>query len=536
MRGIRSLVVAVLVLTLGCGGKAAPPAAAPAARAEVPVEPAAPPLVVEDDALPEIPTTPQAAPAELLAAASIGEPVAWIGDLATYADAVRPGIGMMVTPSTILGQLAGFGADLSGIDLARPVRVLVLDPTLYHLPLVAVVGVANEAALRAAADQNHLTVIVHGGWAAIGDRGALRTAAPYALTTAVATAAPRPLTATIAMATVVTRFRPMLDAWIDAMLANAGPKVDPNTRDMMHQYLDVLGQLERIEISVTADRDRATFTTTLAPRTDGSVARFVAQQRPAVFTLVERLGAAAVIFGGRIDHTLLFAAMFDPWLKQTTATYGANVATVATTLFSQWVTVMNGEHAMAVSKPVTGMQVTGLWDTAAGPKVEALVLDYIDAIAGNYAAKVKPRRATYRGVRHTNVGIVIPALAAQLGSSSDPDLGDLYLAAPGKTFALAFGTDAPTTMRALIDAVVPPKGRKPAAVAPGLAAVLTAARARGDSYVVAVDVPGVRVMGDPSAPAAPVSREHTALTFGFGGGAIVMRMTVPPSQIAPLLP
>jgi hypothetical protein len=98
MRGIRSLVVAVLVLTLGCGGKAAPPAAAPAARAEVPVEPAAPPLVVEDDALPEIPTTPQAAPAELLAVASIGDPIATLAALAAYADAVRPGIGAMVTP------------------------------------------------------------------------------------------------------------------------------------------------------------------------------------------------------------------------------------------------------------------------------------------------------------------------------------------------------------------------------------------------------------------------------------------------------
>ena len=534
MRGIRSLVFVALVLSVGCGGKAAPAPAAPSAQVAPPAEPPpAAPIVVELDALPTIPSAPQGAPASLLATATVGDVQAWIGDLATYANAVRPGTGALVNPAMLVQQLAGWGIDLRGVDLTRPIRVFALDPQEPPCSLVFAVAVADEAALREAATAFGRSIVVHDTWAAIGTPDALRAAAPYALTTAVSTAVPRELTVTVNMAATIARFRPLIDAWMDALMSNARPSMDPSMQDMMRKYVDGLAQFERIELSVIADRDRATLTTTLVPGADGLVARFVAQQRPAGFALLERVGAAPVVFGGRIDHTETLAAVFDSWLKQTTATYGANVATVAATLFSQWGTMMSGEHAMAVSKPVTGMEVSALWDTAVGSKVEALVLDYIAAIAGNYAAKVKPRRTTYRGVRQTSVDVVVPALAS-LGSPNRPGLGDLYVAAPGKTFAVAFGPAAPASMRTIIDAVVPPKGRK-TTVTPGLAAVLTAARGRGDSYVIATDLPGLAAMNDPTIKVPP-SREHAAMTVGFGTGAIVVRATLPASQLAAVVP
>ena len=101
------------------------------------------------DALPTIPATPQPAPDDLLVTASVGDPLAALAALVDYADAVQPGIGAMLTPAGAIQLAASRGLDLRGVDLTRPVRGLLLDPRAHAVPVIAVVAVADEAALRA---------------------------------------------------------------------------------------------------------------------------------------------------------------------------------------------------------------------------------------------------------------------------------------------------------------------------------------------------------------------------------------------------
>lgn len=528
--------IPLLVAVAACSHAAAP---APAIRQTAPTPPPAPPALAPTpiDALPTIPATPQPAPDDLLVTASVGDPLAALAALVDYADAVQPGIGAMLTPAGAIQLAASRGLDLRGVDLTRPVRGLLLDPRAHAVPVIAVVAVADEAALRAQAQAMGLEIVVHAGWAAIGDRAGLRAAAPYALTTAVATAAPTLPRVTIAMATVMTRYRADVEAFFDQMVAMQPAAMSSTIQPWLTWYADIFAQLDRIELDVTADRARAGLALRLVPRAGGSIAAFARQQRPGEFKLLERMPAAAVAMGGRLDTSAVFARMLELSRPNLVAMGGAQVADVATTAFARWPALANGENAATFTAIPGKLAVAALWDIADGAAAQTLWLDYLTTLGrsqqGMMQMQIDTNAGRYRGVR----------LARARSTSTDPTMQaglalygghlDFAYAVPGPLFAMTMGGDALAQLRTLTDVALPRKRATPAA--PALAATLAQARAARDSYVIAVDAPAVRAAVTGGTTPRASAGEFALLGLGFDGDDVVLRAALPAAQLAALV-
>lgn len=526
----------LLVAAAACGHAAAPP---PTISHTAPPPPPPPPAVAPPpvDALPTIPATPQPAPDDLLVSASIGDPLATLAALVDYADAVQPGIGTMLSPAGAIQLAASQGLDLRGVDLTRPVRGLLLDPRAHPMPVLVVVAVADEAALRAQVQALGLEVVLHAGWAAIGDRAGLRAAAPYALTTAIATAAPPLPRVTIAMATVMTRYRAEVQAFFDQMVAMQPPAARAGMAPWLTWYAGVFAQLDRVELDLTADRARAGLALRLVPRPDGSIAAFARQQRPGEFKLLERMPAAAVAMGGRLDTSAVFAGMLELSRPNLVAMGGAQIADVAMTAFARWPGLANGENAVTAVAVPGKLAVAALWDISDGAAAQALWLDYLTAIGrgqqGLMQTQVDTNAARYRGVRFARARSTTTDPTLQQGLALYGGQLEVAYAVPGPLFAMAMGGDALAQLRTLTDVALPRKRATPTARA--LTATLALARAARDSYVIAVDAPVVRAGFTGGATPPPSAGEYALLGLGFDGDAVVLRAVLPATQLAPLL-
>ncbi|MBK7075413.1 MAG: hypothetical protein IPH44_24300 [Myxococcales bacterium] len=534
----RHRLISLLIAVAACGPAAAP---APAIRHAPPPAATPAPLAVAPtpvDALPIIPATPQPAPDGLLVTASVGDPLATLTALVAYADAVKPGIGAMLSPAAAIQLAASQGVDLRGVDLTRPVRAFLLDPRAHAVPVIAVVAVADEAALRAQVAALGFEVVLHGGWAAIGDRAGLRAAAPYALTTAVATAPPALPRVTIAVATVMTHYRAEVQAFFDQMVAMQPPVARAGMAPWLAWYADVFAQLDRVELDLTADRARAGLALRLVPRPDGSIAAFARQQRPGEFKLLERMPAAAVAMGGRLDTSAVFARMLELSRPNLIAMGGTEIADVAMTAFARWPALANGENAVT-AVPIPGkLAVAALWDISDGAAAQALWLDYLTALGrgqqGLMQTQVDTNAARYRGVRFARARSTSSSTAMQPGMALYGGQLDVAYAVPGPLFAMAMGGDSLGQLRQLTDVALPRKRPRP--TPPALAATLALARAAHDSYVIAVDAPVVRAGFTGGAAPAPSTDELALLALGFDGDAVVLRAALPATQLAPLLP
>ncbi|MBL8627890.1 MAG: hypothetical protein JNK64_41780 [Myxococcales bacterium] len=533
----RHRLVSLFIAVAACGPAAAP---APAIRHAPPPTATSATLDVAPaplDALPTIPATPQPAPDDLLVTASVGAPLAALAALVDYADAVKPGIGAMLTPAAAIQLAASQGLDLRGVDLTRPVRGLLLDPQAHPVPVIAVVAVADEAALRAQVATLGLELVVHDGWAAIGDRAGLRAAAPYALTTAVATAPPALPHVTIAMAAVMARYRAQLQAVFDAALGQQPAALRGSAAASIQWYLDLFAQLDRIELALSADRARAGLAVRLVPRAGTPAAAFARLQRPGEFKLLEQMPAAPVAMGGRLDTTAVFASLIEMGRPNLAAMYGAAVADAAGAAFAGWPALAAGENA-ATLRPVPGkVALAALWDITDGAAAQALWLGYLTAIAkaqgGLMHTAVDTNAARYRGVRFARTRSTSSSAALQPGMAMYGGQLEVGYAVPGPLFAMAMGPDVVGQLRQLTDVALPRK-RRPAP-APALAATLALARAQRDSYVIAVDVPAVRATFAGATP-PPSPAELALLALGFDGDAVVLRAVLPAAQLAPLLP
>ncbi|MBK9036428.1 MAG: hypothetical protein IPL61_35145 [Myxococcales bacterium] len=532
------LICALALGVTACGGKAAPPRPPAAQAVDVPApQPVVPPPPV--DALPTIPSTPQPAPADLLATGTIGDPIATLTALIAYADAVKPGIGAVLNPASVVQMAAAQGLDLRGVDLSRPARALVLDPKRNPAPLVVVVAVADERALRTQVDALDLALVVHDGWAAIGSPAALRAAAPYALTTAVTLPAPAMPQVSIDIAAVMTRYKPMLAGFIDGAIAAQPPNLQVYTASSMRAYLELFDQLDRLDLALELDRDRASVAMMVAPRAGTGVAAFTAQQRPGDFKLLERLGAAPMMMGGRLETGAVFTQLLELSAPMVESMYGAQLAGNIGALFARWPTLANGENAMTLDLTGGKVSAAGLWDITDGAAAQQLWFDYLTALGaaagGTMATTVDVKAATYRGVRFARGHTVATTAATKASMSMYGGQLDFGYAVPGKLFAVALGQDVVAQLRALTDIALPKK-RATTKVAPGLAATLAQARTRGDSFVVAIDAPAIRSAFQPSAGAIPPAAELAAAAIGVHGGALTLRLTMPASQLAPLVP
>ncbi|MEZ4403132.1 MAG: hypothetical protein R3B06_24120 [Kofleriaceae bacterium] len=539
MRRTWQSVMIVGTLAAACGGGAKPTATPSSAKpAEPPPATAAPLAAVVEAPLPTIPDAPQAAPADLIAEASIASLPQLTVALSGYVDAVRPGMGALISLPTITAQS---GMDFSGVDLTRPIRAFALDPSTHGEPVVVVVAIADQAALARQVEALGMRMVEHGGWAAIGPIEALRDLAPYALTTGVATTPPARPTVTFATAALMARHQ----ADIDESIADVAAASPNSQRDLiassLRSYVDVLAQLSQVELSLDVSATHATLELAAVPKPGSGVAAFVAAQRPGTFGLLEKLGGGDILAGGRVDTSTMFTAMVEMSRPFIAMTYGPANADKIATAFAKWPALLNGEQAMTVAVTPGAFAMAGLWDTTRGAEVQAMLLDFLklasDTRGGMIEAKVDTKRAPYRNVRFA-IFTARPAADApadvQVGYQMFGGTMEAGYAVAGKSMLMAMGADPVAQLKRLTDLALPKKALpKPSAA---LAATLATARQRGDSYLIAVDVPALVTRMQGGTEAATSATELSTMSIATQGGRLLFRTTLPASQTAGLIP
>ncbi len=332
------------------------------------------------------------------------------------------------------------------------------------------------------------------------------------------------------MATVMARYRPALGQFVEQAIAAQPPAMQAMTASSMRAYLDLFDQLDRVELTLDVDRDHASLVIALAARPGTAVAGFAGQQRPGEFKLLERLGPAPIVMGGRLETAQVFGQLMEFSQPMLASMYGPQVATTAARLFGLWPTLAAGENA-ATLVPVPGkIAAAALWDITDGAAAQALWFDYLSmlggAAGGTMSTTVDVDAARYRGVRFARARTTTTQAAMQASMAMYGGQLEVGYAVPGPLFAMAMGPDVIAQLRALTDVALPKKRTAPRIDA-ALAATLTWARSRQVSYLIAVDAPAVRAAFMPGAPAAPPARALSSVALEFSPATVALRLTCP---------
>lgn len=522
----------LIAVTAACGGGTTPkPAAAPPEPGPPPVrQPLA--ATPAEAPLPSIPTSPVTAPAELVATAVWPAPATLLPTVASFAERASPGLGATITAEGLRETATALGLDLRGVDLSRPVRALLLDPSRFSQPLVVVVGVGDEAALAAAAAQRGARYQIHDGHAAIGAEPALIAAGGYALTALRATPVPPVATADIDVGYLMLHHGELL-----AELVGQGePDEDPATRaareTLTHGALALLRQLDHVQISAGVVGDRASGTIRLQPKTGTGLATFVARQVPATFAQVGRVPGGVLTIGGRLVVSEVVADATTTLAPLAATVYGG----AAPGVLGAWqrlAKVELGEFA-STSDLTDGAMLAAVDD----PKLAARA--WAEATAAQVAAArgpvvAKATTVTYRGVKLASLVTAASKTATAEQRAALDELGPRasVFGVVGDTLILTAGADALARARPLVDLVR--LGARAPAPPPGLVVGLEEARRRRASLIVAVDVNGLATAAGVRAPAAippagPVA-EAAVLEVSFDDGAMTLRATVPLVQV-----
>ena len=157
----------LLSFSHGCGGPSSDSTTPKPVEgvAEVVEAPPTAPAAVEL-APPTIPSSPVDAPESLQLEIVLANPNKQLTQVGTFIDAVQPGMGSFVTPTTFLVTLGGMAgtAGIAGVDLNAPVYALVLDKEQMML----VVTLSSEAELRSSLEGGTSQIFFHEGFASIG--------------------------------------------------------------------------------------------------------------------------------------------------------------------------------------------------------------------------------------------------------------------------------------------------------------------------------------------------------------------------------
>ena len=530
----RGLVAVFVSLAIACGGSSKPPQA-PAAPPAPPAVADEPLAVPDEPALPAVPSTPAAAPASLLATGSVGDPGAFIAAAAAYADHVMPGIGANLTLDALRAGMRQEGLGLDGVDFGKPVRGILLDPRQFSPPVVVVVAVADEPALRALASELGLRVQTHNGLAAIGSFDALTEAGGFALTTLAAAPAPAMPTVDFDVVSAMELFRPLIEMVGPQLLAAAAPAERVTMEVGIAMYLQFFAQLEHVTFALDLAGDRASVTMALVPQAGTGLATFIGAQQPSAFAMFERLGPAPFAMGGRLELAPVWQAvqtLLEPVLAQS---FGPGMDQVQA-VWSRWMALDTGESAFSFTL-ANGFAIAGGWELDRPAELAGFLKDQIAIMTRDQTSMLtfKQRAAKHRGTPVTLV-------TATPAKSMPADQRELYdriggslsygFAATRRHMVLAAGADATARLHAQIDQSLAGKAPPPSPLAP----VLADARQRNESYLVAMDLPALRdsfqsMLGNRPGP-APTPGQPTVLGISSAHGALLTRFTLPASQLA----
>ncbi len=502
-----SLLALIVGLSAACGGPAK--TATPADQKEPPAE-----AVLVDQASGGssdvsklvIPSAPVAAPATLMAEVLLSNPNHQITQIATFADAVQPGMGAFVTPASLMQMLEGMvgAVGIAGLDLNAPTYVTITDGNRF----VIVGTVASEADLMDSLSSGSTQVITHEGFAAIGSSEALMEVAPYALSTLVKRPVPDKPTLSLYLSKILAGSHG--DELRSDLMNNIGS--DDASRAVAAVLIETINSVEVLHTSLDADPAAAVIAMQAIVK-DGALKDFIGKQKPADFSVLDRIGTGpwGMVAAGRFDLSLI-APMVN---KMVEAENNPMLTQIAAQLGN-----LGGEMAIALNMPKTPELVMAmeLIDAAS----LAQILDSIVALAasqpnldmGGMPATLKPLSLKTRGgslheLKLNPANDFQKELYGKKGVSA-------FFGVAGNNLLATFGVNAKKYANVLVtaNAKIPGKGTK-------LAAAVAQAKAAGESLLFAVDVLSLQGQRPPK------DVDPILLGIGFSGNAVQARMVLP---------
>jgi len=290
-----------------------------------------------------------ARPADVLAEVGATVSIAELGRWERAIGAVFPGIKAPRQDEVLSGlaKLVGLRS-LSGIDLNKPLRIVLLDPKRFPNPAVLVAQVARLPQLKAAlVDSPAVALRVRGGVVALGEAAALERAGDYGIAT-LRSGPPQGLRATAFLQPIWASYGEQAKG-MKAFLVGAGAAQGKGASvSMLGKFFDgmIAGaeQSEQLVIELGISANVPQVSVVLVPKPGSSIAKFATAQRASDFSLLGKLSAASASFvaAGRLDLSGAGATFVDLMLEGAPA--GSSRAE-AEELMRLW----TGETAMAAT-------------------------------------------------------------------------------------------------------------------------------------------------------------------------------------------
>lgn len=307
--------------------------------------------------------TPVAVPAAVLAVVDSAAPKSdlptWTKALAHYAPtAVMPGLDKL---PPFLGSLVG-APTLDGLDFARPIHLVVLNPAAYPHPLL-LVGVRDLKALKASVKAAKLSVVVVGKYALVGDEAAITTAGDVAKAR-VAILPKQGIHGTIYVQTIWSAFGTLAKTIISAQIATkpappapgkpAPPQViSPEmATTLANQLYSMLDQSDLVTIDLTGSAAGVGLTVALDVKPGSPLDTVFSAQHASDFALIGKLPnqPSSMLTVGVFDPATLGDWMFDVFVGN--AKNKLNEQQRAQ--WHEFIAVSTGEIAMAMNMDATG--------------------------------------------------------------------------------------------------------------------------------------------------------------------------------------
>ena len=474
--------------------------------------------------------------------------------LVAYADRVQPGAGTMIARAVPEGLPPMAGADaLPGLDPARPVRVIVLDPPGGSSATAVLVPVRDGKALARGVGPR-ATVKQAGGWALIAPAAAtVKQLAPWALGPLAREPAPALPTATVFPKALFAAHRTQIEAMLAQITGQlaATPGMDADIAASVRAGLLAatygLADSARIDLALDARADLAALDLAITPGAGTALASFVAAQRPTGFPLLARLPVerpqmlmAGHVVGGPYREPLVKAML--PLLART---LGRTVAPDEQALFVSMLDAFEGEFALT-STPGAPATMAALYQVS-DPSALAPMLDRLYAMFGvaltteigglGMRMQMVTDRTPIDGVRFRRQTVTydyrkLPRAEADRQRALLGDRQETRAAAWDDVMGMVTGRDTLAPARQLV-ALSRGKAKAPS-LPPAMSQLVDDARAHRDSLLMIMDL--AAVMAQQQGKPAPAAPGVLGFLTGFADGRAHLRVVVPAATIQALRP
>jgi hypothetical protein len=487
--------------------------------------------------LPAVPDQPAAEPASVIAVVSLGDPAGQLAQFAAFADAVQPGMGAMLNLNQFMPMLAGaVGAPgLDGYAVDKPMYVIALDPKASGGSALLVFGVGDPARLKGSVGGS-AELMIHKGFAAVGSRGSLRAAAPWALSNLVSQAPP----AELAMVVHMRRFMAGQGAEIEQMLRSSmGPSQRPEELKIAEGVFSVVQQVDRFEGLLAAGPAGLTASGWLVPVAQTKLEAFAATQQPTDYGFAARLPAGEwpMLYAARLDF-----GPFKSFFVEVAQAQGGPAAQVG-----QIFDMLGTEHAIALGMKNGAPRVAASIGLTDGKAVAALLDAAMKEMAKGGPQPWDSMLATIKAGSLKVKGGALHEVTFAPGADASPEEKKdharmwargmkLFVGVAGNALVAALDQDSKKTAQELAGNVG--KAAKPR-YGKHTSAAIAASVERKESALFLMDVAlwaiiekgKAEAKGDPKAGDLP----PVSIGMGFEGGRVAGRFHLPIEQVKSLV-